>query len=90
MPNNKNNSLFLFIMGLFTGLVFIPLIQEGLNVIYTWIQAAIIKPSKIVAKGNIDLAEMQSSAEPVNSSVIGFQYCPDEEEYDDEFEDKQV
>ena len=85
MDKNTNNNTKHFIIGLLSGLLFIPVIEELLNVIMAWIQVLIIKPNKIVLKGNKDIAELQSGDEPVQTSCIGFQVSSEED--DDCYED---
>ena len=82
---DKNNNIKHFIIGLLSGLLFIPVIEEFLNVIMAWIQVLILKPNKIVLKGNKDIAELQSEEEPVQTSCIGFQVFSEED--DDCYED---
>ena len=85
MDKNTNNNTKHFIIGLLSGLLFIPVIEEFLNVIIAWIQVLILKPNKIVLKGNKDIAELQSEEEPVQTSCIGFQVSSEED--DDYYED---
>ena len=85
MDKNTNNNTKHFIIGLLSGLLFIPVIEEFLNVIMAWIQVLILKPNKIVLKGNKDIAELQSGEEPVQTSCIGFQVSSEED--DDCYED---
>ena len=86
MDKNTNNNTKHFIIGLLSGLLFIPVIEELLNVIIAWIQVLILKPNKIVLKGNKDIAELQSEEEPVQTSCIGFQVSSEEDDdcYDDD------
>ena len=86
MDKNTNNNTKHFIIGLLSGLLFIPVIEEFLNVIMAWIQVLILKPNKIVLKGNKDIAELQSEEEPVQTSCIGFQVSSEEDDdyYDDD------
>lgn len=85
MDKNTNNNTKHFIIGLLSGLLFIPVIEEFLNVIIAWIQVLLLKPNKIVLKGNKDIAELQSEEEPVQTSCIGFQVSSEED--DDYYED---
>ena len=55
MKDNKN--VWFYILGTLSGLLFIPVIEEFINVIMTWIQVLMIKPSKKVLKGNQKLAK---------------------------------
>ena len=83
---DKNNNTKHFIIGLLSGLLFIPVIEEFLNVIMAWIQVLLLKPNKIVLKGNKDITELQSEEEPVQTSCIGFQVSSEEDAdyYDDD------
>lgn len=84
----KENKLKYYLFGLITGFIAIPLIEELMNVVNTWIQVLIIKPSKIVFKGNKELAEMQEDEIPqADPFCIGFQ-APDNYEYCDEEDDE--
>lgn len=83
--DNKNNNTKHFIIGLLSGLLFIPVIEELLNVIMAWIQVLLLKPNKIVLKGNKELSELQSEDEPIQTSCIGFQVSSEED--DDCYED---
>ena len=83
---DKNNNTKHFILGILSGLLFIPIIEEFLNVIMAWIQVLLLKPNKIVLKGNKDIAELQSEEEPVQTSCIGFQVA-NEDDDDDCYED---
>ena len=85
MDKNTNNNIKHFIIGLLSGLLFIPVIEEFLNVIMAWIQVLLLKPNKIVLKGNKDITELQSEEEPVQTSCIGFQVSSEED--DENYED---
>lgn len=74
-----------YIFGLLTGLLFIPVIEEFINVIQTWIQVLILKPTKIVVSGNKEISELQDDQGYQQTSCIGFQ-VPSEEEYCEEEE----
>lgn len=79
----KNNSLKHYIFGLITGFIAIPLIEELMTVVNTWIQVLLLKPNKIVIKGNKELSELQGDEEPIETHCIGFQ-IPSEDDYEDE------
>ena len=83
----ENKTTKYFILGLITGFVAIPIIEEFMSLINTWIQALIIKPSKIVVKGNKELAELQSDEEEVQTHCIGFQIPSDEYYEDDDYDE---
>ena len=80
MKDNKN--VWFYILGTLSGLLLIPVIEEFINVIMTWIQVLMIKPSKKVLKGNQKLAKYQET------NCMGFQmpddyYYEDDDEYDE-------
>ena len=54
-----------------------------MNVANTWIQALLIKPNKIVIKGNKELAELQGDEEEIQTHCIGFQ-VPSSNDYEDD------
>ena len=73
------------IFGLLSGLLFIPILEDFINVIAAWIQVLIVTPSKIVTKANSEISEMQGSQEE-STNVIGFSIPSTEEYYEDEDE----
>lgn len=82
----ENKTTKYFIIGLLSGFIAIPIIEELMNVVNAWTQALLIKPNKIVIKGNKELAEMQGNEEEIQTHCIGFQvdgedYYDDEEDY---------
>ena len=82
----KDKSIIYFVLGLLTGLFFIPIIEELIGVIQTWIQVLIIKPSKIVINGNKELSALQDNEEEVQTQCIGFQ-IPSNDNYDDDYDE---
>lgn len=85
MNNNKN--VWFYILGILSGLLFIPIIEEFVNVIMAWIQVLMLKPSKKVLKGNKKLAKYQESEDYQQTSCIGFQIPNEDEYYYDDDED---
>lgn len=83
--DDKNTKYYIF--GLLSGLLFIPLIDELSNVIAAWIQVLILLPSKLVTKGNKELAEIAGEEVEEKAPCIGFQVPNEPEEYfgDDEY-----
>ena len=82
MPMDKNNNINHFIIGLLSGLLFIPVIEEFLNVIMAWIQVLLLKPNKIVLKGNKELSELQGNEDEYQqTNCVGFQIPNEDEEY---------
>lgn len=66
-----------YILGLFTGIVVIPVTEEFLNVVYSWIEVAKTKPAGIVNEWNKKM--MEDSPEDIQA--IGFQVPTSDEEY---------
>ena len=85
--DNKDNNIKHYIFGLLSGLLFIPILEDFINVIAAWIQVLIVTPSKIVTKANSEISEMQGSQEE-STNVIGFSIPSAEEYYEDEYEDE--
>ena len=83
----KDNNIKYYIFGLLSGLLFIPILEDFINVIAAWIQVLIVTPSKIVTKANSEISEMQGSQEE-STNVIGFSIPSTEEYYEDEYEDE--
>lgn len=52
-----------YILGILTGLLFIPVVEEFINVIMSWIQVLLLKPTKIVLEGNKEINELQGDDE---------------------------
>ena len=83
----KNKTTKYFIIGLITGFIGIPIVEELMNVINAWIQALLIKPNKIVIKGNKELAELQGDEEEIQTHCIGFQVPSDDYYEDDDYDE---
>ena len=82
----KDKNLLSYICGLITGFILIPVIEELLNVIYSWIEVMKIKPSSIISEWNEEVASKGDGTE--QTYAIGFQ-APDpelDEYYDDDEE----
>ena len=89
MPMKNNKNVWFYILGLLSGLLFIPIIEEFINVIMSWIQVLLLKPTKKVLKGNKKLAKYQEPEQYEQSNCIGFEipneneYYYDEDDYDE-------
>ena len=70
-----------YMLGILTGLLFIPVIEEFINVIMSWIQVLLLQPTKIVLEGNKEINEMQADEEYQQTNCIGFQIPSNDEEY---------
>ena len=57
---NKNKNVWFYILGLLSGMLFIPVIEEFINVIMSWIQVLILKPTEKVLKGNKELENIKN------------------------------
>ena len=84
MKDNKN--VWFYILGILSGILFIPATEELINVIMSWIQVLLLKPTKIVLEGNKEIKELQGDEEYQQTSCIGFQIPSDDEYYCDEDE----
>lgn len=85
----ENKTLLSYILGACTIIVFLPIMEELVNVILSWIEYLKIIPSKLVLKGNAELQEIQNESEETDpdTCAIGFHYVPEDNEddyYDDE------
>lgn len=83
----KNKNTLIYIIGILTGLIAIPLIDSLMDVVYSWIEYLKILPSKLIINGNKELLELQGNEEnEYETHVCGFEYVPEQEEYygDDE------
>ena len=83
---NKNKNVWFYILGILSGILFIPATEELINVIMSWIQVLLLKPTKIVLEGNKEIKELQGDEEYQQTSCIGFQIPSDDEYYCDEDE----
>ena len=83
---NKNRNVWFYIFGILSGILFIPVIEEFINVIMAWIQVLMLKPSKKVLKGNKKLGKYQEPEEYQQTNCIGFQITTEDDYYCDEDE----
>ena len=74
-----------YILGLATGTLLIPIAEELLTLISTWIEVAKIKPAKIINDWNEEMMEKNGDNELPNA--IGFVAPQPEEEYYDDDEE---
>lgn len=82
----KDKSILHYILGLLTGLLFIPIIEEIIDIVQAWVQALLITPSKIVLQGNKELSELQDNEEEIQTQCIGFQ-IPSSNDYEDDYDE---
>ena len=85
----KNSSLFSYLLGMASIILFIPLIESITEVICGYIELLKIQSTKAVLKGNNEIAKLQQENEKenteINTPVMGFQYNPQEDL--DDFQD---
>ena len=75
-----------YILGLATGTLLIPIAEELLTLISTWIEVAKIKPASIISDWNEKMAAQNDDGELPNA--IGFVAPQPEEEYYDDIENE--
>jgi len=80
----KNKNLLSYILGLATGFIFIPLIEELINVAFSWIEVLKTKPSGIINDWNKKMATEDQDGMASDTYAIGFQYTPNEDDFDEE------
>ena len=80
----KNKNLISYILGLATGFIFIPLIEELINVAFSWIEVLKTKPSGIINDWNKKMATEDQDGMESDTYAIGFQYTPNEDDFDEE------
>ena len=80
----KNKNLLSYILGLATGFIFIPLIEELINVAFSWIEVLKTKPSGIINDWNKKMASEDQDGMESDTYAIGFQYTPNEDDFDEE------
>lgn len=76
-----------FVIGLISGMVGVPLLQDISSLFSALIQALISIPSKITVKANTEIVKMQGDYDQNNEvgNVIGFEIPSQSEDfYDDE------
>ena len=79
----KNRNLLSYIFGMLTVLLFVPLIEDLSAILSSWFQVLILKPTKLVLKGNKEIAELQANSQEIDTHCIGFT-LPVQEDFDDE------
>nr|DAL75258.1 MAG TPA: hypothetical protein [Caudoviricetes sp.] len=80
----EHKTILLFIFGILFASV-LPLIDELVTVIATWMEWLKIIPSRHIAKGNKEMQDLYDGEEAVSTAAIDFQMPePDEEYYENE------
>lgn len=81
----ENKTFWYYIFGILSGILIIPIIEDLLTVIQSWIQVLLVKPSKIVMEANKELVG-DSGEEYQQTNCIGFQIDNNEDYYDEDDE----
>ena len=79
----------IYILGMITTLVALPIIDEVVEIICSFLEIFKGISTKKVLKINKDIMDLQEQLEPVNTNCIGFE-IPNTEHYDDDWEDNKV
>ena len=76
----EHKTILLFIFGVLFASV-LPLVDELVTVIASWMEWLKIIPSRHIAKGNKELQDIYGSEETGSVSAIGFKMMESEDEY---------
>lgn len=79
----------IYILGMITTLVALPIIDEVVEIICSFLEILKGISTKKVLKINKDIMDLQEQLEPVNTSYIGFE-APNTQYYDDDWENNKV
>ena len=79
----------IYILGMITALVALPIIDEVVEIICSFLEILKGISTKKVLKINKDIMDLQEQLEPVNINCIGFE-TPNTEYEDDDWEDNKV
>ena len=77
----------IYILGMITALVALPIVDEIVEIICSFLEILKGISTKKVLKINKEIMDLQSQLEPVNTNCIGFE-TPNTEYYDDWEDDK--
>ena len=79
----------IYILGMITTLVALPIIDEVVEIICSFLEILKGISTKKVLKINKEIMDLQEQLEPVNTNCIGFK-APNTEYEDDDWEDNKV
>lgn len=79
----------IYILGMIATLVALPIIDEVVEIICSFLEILKGFSTKKVLKINKDIMDLQEQLEPINTSCIGFE-ASNTEYYDDDWEDNKV
>ena len=79
----------IYILGMITTLVALPIIDEVVEIICSFLEILKGISTKKVLRINKDIMDLQEQLEPVNTNCIGFE-APNTEYYDNDWEDNKA
>ena len=79
----------IYILGMITILVALPIVDEIVEIICSFLEILKGTSTKKVLKINKDIMDLQEQLEPVNTNCIGFE-IPNAEYEDDDWEDDKI
>ena len=79
----------IYILGMITALVALPIIDEVVEIICSFLEILKGNSTKKVLKINKEIMDLQEQLEPVNTNCIGFE-APNTEYYDNDLEDDKI
>ena len=79
----------IYILGMITALVALPIIDEVVEIICSFLEILKGTSTKKVLKINKEIMDLQEKLEPVNTNCIGFE-TPNTEYYNNDWEDDKV
>ena len=77
----------IYILGMITALVALPIVDEVVEIICSFLEILKGISTKKVLKINKEIMDLQEQLEPVNTNCIGFE-IPNTEHYDDDWEEE--
>ena len=80
----------IYILGMITALVALPIIDEVVEIICSFLEILKGTSTKKVLKINKEIMDLQEQLAPVNTNCIGFEIPNTEHYYDDDWEDNKV
>lgn len=87
MENKGNKEFKMFLFGALSVMFLYPVLYELSNVMLQWVEYLKIFPTKMITKGNSEIADLQeelvNKTEEVSTNVIGFQLPSSSDDYDD-------
>lgn len=78
-----------YILGFVSGICFLPILDSVVELIQVALEIPKGNLSKKVIILNNEIQDIQEQSEPVNTNCIGFEMPVTDDEYLDEYEDKQ-